>query len=178
MSRIGKLPVVGPQGVNVQYNKKTLSVKGPKGATQLNVHPSIDLEMTGEQIKVNPKSQSKVARSLHGLTRALIFNMVEGVKNGFEKRLEILGIGYKANVSGNTLTLNLGFSHSIEYQIPDGIEIKVDKQTKIAVKGIDKQKVGQVCAEIRHFRPPEPYKGKGIRYEGENVRRKVGKTGA
>ncbi|MEW5804702.1 MAG: 50S ribosomal protein L6 [bacterium] len=178
MSRIGKQPVIIPQGINVQIDKNTISVKGPKGFSTLGIHHSVHVEMEGEEIRVKPKSESKLSRSVYGLTRALIFNMVEGVKNGFERKLEIVGIGYKANVSGKTLTLNLGFSHPIEYPIPDGIEIQVEKQTNIIVRGSDKQKVGQVCAEIRGFRPPEPYKGKGIRYEGESVRRKVGKTGA
>jgi len=178
MSRIGKQPIVIPKGINVQIDKNTVSVKGPKGFSSLTIHPSVDVEMQGEEIRIKPRSETKVARSIHGLTRALIFNMVEGVRNGFEKKLEIVGIGYKANVSGKSLNLALGFSHPIEYPIPDGIEIQVEKQTSILVRGIDKQKVGQVCAEIRGFRPPEPYKGKGIRYEGESVRRKVGKTGA
>ncbi|MEW6378829.1 MAG: 50S ribosomal protein L6 [bacterium] len=178
MSRIGKQPIVIPKGINVQIDKNILSVKGPKGLTELNLHPHVNVEMEGEEIRVKPRLQTKAARSIYGLTRALIFNMVQGVKNGFEKKLEIVGIGYKANVSGKNLVLNLGYSHPIEYPIPDGIEIQVDKQINIVVRGIDKQKVGQVCAEIRNFKPPEPYKGKGIRYEGEAVRRKVGKTGA
>ncbi|MCL6584435.1 MAG: 50S ribosomal protein L6 [bacterium] len=178
MSRIGKQPVVIPKGIEVQIDKNVLSVKGPKGLNMLNIHPAVMVERQGEEIIVKPKVETKAGRAVYGLTRALIANMVFGVQNGFEKKLEIVGIGYKANVSGKKLVLNLGYSHPIEYPIPDGIEILVDKQTNITVRGIDKQKVGQVCAEIRNFKPPEPYKGKGIRYEGEAVRRKVGKSGA
>ncbi|UCG68886.1 MAG: 50S ribosomal protein L6 [Thermoplasmata archaeon] len=179
MSRVGKLPVGIPKGVNVQIDKDSaLLVKGPKGILELSIHPSIALEIEDEKIVVKPKSTSKQARSLYGLTRTLIANMVEGVTNGYTKKLVIVGIGYKASIAGGILTLNLGFSHPVQYQIPAGIEVAIDKQTNIFIKGIDKQKVGQVAAEIRGFKPPEPYKGKGIRYEGEFVRRKVGKSGA
>ena len=179
MSRIGKLPIVIPSGVNVQIKQDgAVSVKGPKGMLELTVHPSVTAEMEDGTILVKPKSTTKEARSLHGLTRTLIANMVEGVTNGYTKKLEILGIGYRANLAAKVLTLSLGFSHPIQYQIPDGIEVLVEKQTRIAIQGIDKQRVGQVAAEIRSLKPPEPYKGKGIRYEGEFVKRKVGKAGA
>jgi len=179
MSRIGKLPIPIPKGVDVQIAENSkMSVKGPKGLLMIDIHPKVAVTLDDGKILVNPKSTSKQARALHGLTRALIANMVEGVTNGYIKKLEIIGIGYKANVAGKLLTLNLGFSHPIQYPIPDGIDIVVEKQTNISVKGIDKQRVGQVAAEIRYFKPPEPYKGKGIRYEGEIVRRKVGKAGA
>jgi len=179
MSRIGKLPIPIPKGVNVQVAENNqVSIKGPKGLQNFDVHPNISVALEDGKIVVTPKSSSKQARALHGLTRALLANMVEGVTNGYIKKLEIVGIGYKANVAGKILTLNLGFSHQIQYPIPADIDILVDKQTNISVKGIDKQRVGQVAAEIRYLRPPEPYKGKGIRYEGEVIRRKVGKAGA
>ncbi|MGA1874397.1 MAG: 50S ribosomal protein L6 [bacterium] len=179
MSRIGKLPIPIPKGVDVQVAENSkVSVKGPKGLQEISIHPNVSVALQDGRILVAPKSASKQARALHGLTRALLANMVEGVTNGYIKKLEIVGIGYKANVAGKVLTLNLGFSHPIQYPIPADIEILVDKQTNIFVKGIDKQRVGQVAAEIRYLRPPEPYKGKGIRYEGEVIRRKVGKAGA
>lgn len=178
MSRVGKLPVVIPSGVSVQIQKNgTVSVKGTKGALELAIHPSVTVETVDGNILVKPKSGTKGARSIHGLTRTLIANMVEGVTTGYTKKLEIVGIGYRANISAKVLTLSLGFSHPVLYQIPDGIDVLVEKQTSILIKGIDKQKVGQVAAEIRSLKPPEPYKGKGIRYEGEFVKRKVGKTG-
>jgi large subunit ribosomal protein L6 len=179
MSRIGKLPIPIPEGVDVQIAENNkVSIKGPKGLQQIDVHPNVSVALEDGRVVVTPKSASKQARALHGLTRALLANMVEGVTNGYIKKLEIVGIGYKANVAGKVLTLNLGFSHPIQYPIPGDIDILVEKQTNISVKGIDKQRVGQVAAEIRYLKPPEPYKGKGIRYEGEVIRRKVGKAGA
>lgn len=179
MSRIGKKPVIIPNTVNIQIKDNgSITVKGPKGELELCTHPSVAVGMEDKKIIVTPQKTTKQAKSIHGLTRTLIANMVEGVTNGYSKKLEIVGIGYRANVAGNVLTLNLGFSHPVEYQIPDGINISVDKQINIFVNGIDKQKVGQAAADIRNFKPPEPYKGKGIRYEKENVRRKEGKTGA
>ena len=178
MSRIGKLPVLVPQGVNIKIKDAEISVKGPKGELGLTLHQEIEIEHKDGQISVKPRSMGKLGRSLHGLTRTLIANMIEGVTKGYTKKLQIIGIGYKAAVAKNILTLNLGFSHPVEYNIPDGIAVSIEKQTAISIEGIDKQKVGQVAAEIRGFKPPEPYKGKGIRYEGELVKRKVGKAGA
>ncbi len=178
MSRIGKLPVFIPKGVNIQIMGANISVKGPKGELGLSIHQEMEMENKDGQVLVKPRSMGKLGKSLHGLTRTLIANMVEGVTNGYKKNLQIIGIGYKAAVEKNILTLNLGFSHPIEYTIPEGIEVLVEKQTKISITGIDKQKVGQVAAEIRGFKSPEPYKGKGIRYEGERIKRKVGKSGA
>ncbi len=176
MSRIGKMPVVLPKGVEVKQANGTLSVKGPKGSLEFNAHPDMNVVIDGEELRVERPSDEKEHRALHGLTRSLIANMVAGVTDGFAKTLEIVGVGYRADVSGKGLTLTLGFSHTIDYKPVDGISIECPNQTTIVVSGIDKQKVGQAAAEIRGFRPPEPYKGKGIRYQGEYVRRKAGKT--
>ncbi len=176
MSRIGKMPVVLPKGVEVKQANGTLSVKGPKGSLELNAHPDMNVVIDGGELRVERPSDEKEHRALHGLTRSLIANMVTGVTDGFAKTLEIVGVGYRADVSGKGLTLNLGFSHTIDYKPVDGISIECPNQTTIVVSGIDKQKVGQAAAKIRGFRPPEPYKGKGIRYQGEHVRRKAGKT--
>ncbi len=176
MSRVGKVPVVLPKGVEVKQANGTLSVKGPKGSLELNAHPDMNVVIDGGEVRVERPSDEKEHRALHGLTRSLIANMVTGVTDGFAKTLEIVGVGYRANVSRKGVTLNLGFSHTIEYRPVDGISIECPNQTTIVVSGIDKQKVGQAAAEIRAFRPPEPYKGKGIRYQGEQVRRKAGKT--
>ena len=176
MSRIGKMPVVLPKGVEVKQANGTLSVKGPKGSLEFNAHPDMNVVIDGEELRVERPSDEKEHRALHGLTRSLIANMVAGVTDGFAKTLEIVGVGYRADVSGKGLTLTLGFSHTIDYKPVDGISIECPNQTMIVVSGIDKQKVGQAAAEIRGFRPPEPYKGKGIRYQGEYVRRKAGKT--
>ena len=176
MSRIGKMPVVLPKGVEVEQANGTLSVKGPKGSLELNAHPDMNVVIDGGEVRVERPSDEKEHRALHGLTRSLIANMVTGVTDGFAKTLEIVGVGYRADVTGKGLTLNLGFSHTIDYEPPDGVSIECPNQTTIVVSGIDKQKVGQTAAVIRAFRPPEPYKGKGIRYRGEHVRRKAGKT--
>ena len=176
MSRIGKMPVVLPKGVEVKQANGTLSVKGPKGSLEFNAHPDMNVVIDGEELRVERPSDEKEHRALHGLTRSLIANMVAGVTDGFAKTLEIVGVGYRADVSGKGLTLTLGFSHTIDYKPVDGISIECPNQTTIVVSGIDKQKVGQAAAEIRGFRPPEPYKGKGIRYQREHVRRKAGKT--
>jgi len=176
MSRIGKAPITVPKGVEVKQSGSSMEVKGPKG-TLLQVIPGgIALQIDGGVITVKRQDDTKQVRSLHGLIRTLIANMVTGVTEGFSKRLEIVGIGYRANLQGKNLQLSLGYSHPINYAIPDGIEVAVDKQTAITVTGVDKQKVGQVAAEIRGFKKPEPYKGKGIRYVGEQVRRKAGKA--
>ena len=176
MSRIGKMPVVLPKGVEVKQANGTLSVKGPKGSLQLSAHPDMNVVIDGGEVRVERPSDEKQHRALHGLTRSLITNMVIGVTDGFAKTLEIVGVGYRADRKGEGLTLTLGFSHTIEYQPAEGVSLECPNQTTIVVSGIDKQKVGQVAAEIRAFRPPEPYKGKGIRYKGEHVRRKAGKT--
>jgi large subunit ribosomal protein L6 len=176
MSRIGKMPVSVPKGVEVKQANGTITVKGPKGQLDLSPHPDMKVVVDESQIRVERPSDHKDHRALHGLTRSLISNMVEGVTNGFSKTLEIIGVGYRADAKGKSLTLNLGFSHPIEYQPVEGVNLECPNQTTVVVSGIDKQKVGQAAAEIRSFRPPEPYKGKGIRYQGEQVRRKAGKT--
>ena len=176
MSRIGKMPVVLPKGVEVKQANGTLSVKGPKGSLQLSAHPDMNAVIDGGEVRVERPSDEKQHRALHGLTRSLITNMVIGVTDGFAKTLEIVGVGYRADLKGKGLTLSLGFSHTIEYTPDDGVSLECPNQTTIVVSGIDKQKVGQAAADIRAFRPPEPYKGKGIRYKGEYVRRKAGKT--
>ncbi len=178
MSRIGKMPVVLPKGVEVKQANGTLSVKGPKGSLQLSAHPDMNVVIDGGEVRVERPSDEKQHRALHGLTRSLIANMVIGVTDGFAKTLEIVGVGYRADLKGKGLTLSLGFSHTIEYTPDDGVSLECPNQTTIVVSGIDKQKVGQAAADIRAFRPPEPYKGKGIRYKGEHVRRKAGKTAA
>lgn len=179
MSRVGKKPIQILKGVKVSVNGDTVLVEGPKGKLSQQVHPAIKVEIKGEQVIVTPHESSeslKNAGALHGLTRSLINNMVLGVTNGYQKELEIQGVGFRAQVSGKKLVLLLGFSHPVEFSIPEGIVIEAPKPTQLFVKGIDKHKVGQVAAEIRDKFPPEPYKGKGIRYVGEYVRRKVGKA--
>ena len=177
MSRIGKLPVVVPAGVEVKIGEgNLLTVKGPKGTLERKLSADMNIAMEDGQIVVTRPSDLKKHRALHGLTRTLIHNMIVGVTEGYEKTLEINGVGYRASKSGNKLTLNLGYSHPVEMEDPDGIETKVDGN-KIIVSGISKEKVGQFAAEIRDKRRPEPYKGKGIKYVDEVIRRKVGKTG-
>lgn len=178
MSRIGKMPVEITKGVEVKQAKGTLSVKGPKGQLELTVHPDMMVEVDEAAIRVVRPSDHKDHRALHGLTRSLIANMVTGVTDGFSKTLEIIGVGYRADAKGGGVLLTLGFSHTIDYRAADGVSLECPNQTTIVVSGPDKQKVGQAAAEIRSFRPPEPYKGKGIRYLGEHVRRKAGKTAA
>ena len=172
------MPVVLPKGVEVKQANGTLSVKGPKGSLQLSAHPDMNVVIDGGEVRVERPSDEKQHRALHGLTRSLITNMVIGVTDGFAKTLEIVGVGYRADLKGKGLTLSLGFSHTIEYTPDDGVSLECPNQTTIVVSGIDKQKVGQAAADIRAFRPPEPYKGKGIRYQGEVVRRKEGKKAA
>ena len=176
MSRIGKMPVSIAKGVEVKQANGTLSVKGPKGQLELNVHPDMSVVIDESDIRVERPSDHKDHRALHGLTRSLIANMVTGVTDGFSKTLEIIGVGYRADAKGKGITLNLGFSHVIQYEAANGVTLECPNQTTVVVSGADKQKVGQAAAEIRSFRPPEPYKGKGIRYQGEHVRRKAGKT--
>ncbi len=177
MSRIGKLPVEIPDGVEVKIDGHRVTVKGPLGVLEREFHHRIKFVREGNTIKVERISDSKFDKSLHGLSRTLLHNMVEGVTKGFKKVLDIVGVGYRAEIKGKKLVMSLGYSHPVEYEIPEGIEIECPIPTRIIVKGIDKEKVGQVAAEIRAKRPPEPYKGKGIRYEGEEVRRKAGKAG-
>ena len=175
MSRIGKKPIPIPTGVTVTIEPEVVRVAGPRGDLQERKNRSIDVTQEGEEILVTRPTDRAEHRALHGLTRTLIANMVEGVTTGFTKTLEIQGVGYRASMRGTDLELNVGYSHSVVKKPPQGITFEVPAVTQVVVKGIDKQKVGQVAAEIRAVRPPEPYKGKGIRYEGEYVRRKVGK---
>jgi large subunit ribosomal protein L6 len=177
MSRIGKLPVAIPAGVEVKVEDgNVITVKGPKGTLTRKLVDELEVKVEGAEVVVTRPNDLKRSKSLHGLTRTLIFNMVEGVTNGYTKVLEINGVGYRAAKSGNKLTLTLGYSHPVDMIDPEGITTTVDGN-KITVAGIDKEKVGQFAAEIRTKRPPEPYKGKGIKYETETIRRKVGKTG-
>jgi large subunit ribosomal protein L6 len=177
VSRIGKKPIAIPSGVEAKIDGNVLTVKGPKGSLSREIHPSMIVEIGGQEITVSRPSDEKLHRSLHGTTRSVINNMVEGVSKGFERSLELVGVGYRAAKSGNKLTMSLGFSHPVEIVPEQGIEFDVPSQNKVIVKGIDKELVGSVAAKIRAIRPPEPYKGKGIKYEGERIIRKVGKTG-
>ena len=176
MSRIGRQPIEVPQGADVTLNGQVVHVKGPKGELTFDVHPDMTVTLDDGVVMVTRSSDRPQHRALHGLTRMLVANMVEGVMTGFSKTLEIQGVGYRALKKGSGIQLQLGFSHTIEYTAPDGVSLDLPDQTTIVVTGTDKQKVGQAAAEIRAFRPPEPYKGKGIRYRGEHVRRKAGKT--
>lgn len=178
MSRVGKNPIGLPEGVEVKINKGTVEVTGPKGNLSGEVNQDIKLDIKDGQLTVSRPNDSKYYKSLHGLYRSLLNNMVEGVTNGFEKKLEIVGVGYKAEMSKGRLNLQLGYSHSIVFLPPKGVEVVVADPTNISVRGIDKHLVGQVAAKIRSFRPPEPYKGKGIKYVDEYIRRKAGKTAA
>ena len=176
MSRIGLKPIEIPQGVEVKINENNVTVKGPKGELSRSIDPQMIVKVEENQVTVNRPNDSKLAKSLHGTTRSIIFNIVEGVKNGFEKALEIQGVGYRAQLQGKKLVVNAGYSHPVEIVPEEGIEVEVPTNTRIVIKGYDKEKVGALAANIRAIRPPEPYKGKGIRYEGEYVRRKEGKT--
>ena len=178
MSRVGRMPIEIPTGVTVSQKENTLTVKGAKGELTRTFHPDINIAVEENVITVTRPSDGKEHRSLHGLTRALVANMVTGVHEGFTKTLEINGVGYRAAKQGNKLALTLGFSHPVEMEAPAGITIDVPAPNKIVVTGADKEVVGAVAADIRKWRKPEPYKGKGIRYEGEVVRRKAGKAGA
>lgn len=177
MSRIGKKPIDIPAGVTVTLDRNTVSVTGPKGKLEQEIHYKAVVTVDGNVVNVERKDETKIARSVHGLTRTLISNMVTGVTQGYVKKLDIVGVGYRVAQKGTDLDLSLGFSHPVIFTPPTGIELKAESQTKIAVSGIDKQLVGQVAANIRKLRAPEPYKGKGIRYEGEYILRKAGKTG-
>jgi large subunit ribosomal protein L6 len=176
VSRIGKQPIPIPSGVEVQIEGSTVTVKGPKGSLTQSFNEDMALTLEDGLLTVARPSDERGHRSLHGLTRTLLANMVAGVSEGFHKNLEIVGVGYRAELKGNDIQLALGFSHPVLVKAPDGITFEVPAPTRITVSGIDKQRVGQVAAEIRKWRKPEPYKGKGVRYEGEHVRRKLGKT--
>jgi large subunit ribosomal protein L6 len=176
MSRIGKKPVELPAGVKVSQDQSTIKVEGPKGKLSMEMPKGVDIVLGDKAVEVTRPSDGRRERSFHGLVRTLIANMVKGVSSGFEKSLEISGVGYRAEIAGKSLKLVVGYSAPVEYEIPEGIQIKVDKQINIAVSGIDKQLVGRVAAEIRGLKKPEPYKGKGIKYTTEKIRRKVGKS--
>ena len=178
MSRIGFYPIDIPVGVEVKYDNNIVTVKGPKGELSQEIDSEMNVKIDDKEIIVERPSDSKAHRTMHGLVRRLILNMVDGVTEGFSKTLLITGTGYRAQKQGNKLNLNLGFSHPVEVIEPEGITIEVPEATKIVVSGIDKQKVGSVAASIRQYRKPEPYKGKGIRYEDEHIIRKVGKSGS
>lgn len=176
MSRVGKLPVAIPSGVDVAVNNEGIVVKGPKGSISLANHPSIVVKIEDNSAYVAPADETRIARQQHGLRRTLLANAVNGVTKGFEKSLEVIGVGYKVNLQGNTIVLNVGFSHPVNFVLPAGIQAKVEGN-KITVSGCDKQVVGEVAAQIRRVRQPEPYKGKGIKYSDETIRRKAGKSG-
>ena len=175
MSRIGKKPVAIPSGVEAKIEGDTLSVKGPKGTLTMGLVDAIDYKVEGDEIQVNPANDTKQARAYWGMQRTLVSNLVEGVTEGFSKTLEISGVGYRAQAQGKKLKLQLGYSHDVDLDVPEGLEVKTPDQTTVIVSGIDKQAVGQFAAEVRRWRKPEPYKGKGIKYQGEYIFRKEGK---
>lgn len=178
MSRVGKKPITIPAGVEVKISDEWIEVKGPNGTLREKAHPAIKVEVSENAVRFTKAREEKGDSAAFGLIRALTANMVQGVTGGFQKTLEIIGVGYRAQLNGRNLTLNLGFSNPVEYSIPEGVEISLEQKNQVVVKGIDKRLVGSVAAEIRQFRPPEPYKGKGVKYLDEHIRRKVGKTGA
>lgn len=178
MSRIGRKPITRPDNVKVTINDNIITVEGPKGVLNERIPQDISIEINDSELLITRPSDAKKHRALHGLTRALVANMVEGVSKGFEKKLELVGVGYRAQMQGSKLVINIGFSHPVEVEPPQGIEFEAPAATKITIKGIDKQLVGNTAAHIRAIRKPEPYKGKGIKYEGEIIRRKAGKSGA
>jgi len=178
VSRVGKAPIQIPSGVTINLAGNLVTAKGPKGELSVKLHPDIKISMEDSTVKVERANNSKLQRSLHGLSRTLIANIVEGVNKGYEKRLEIVGVGYRAETRGKSLLLSLGYSHQIAFRPPEGVMVNNEGNTVIVVRGIDKALVGQIVAKIRSLRPPEPYKGKGIRYAGEVVRKKAGKTAA
>lgn len=175
MSRIGKKPIEAPKGVEFKLNGQTVECKGPKGTRQFTATQEVELLLEGNTVTVKPRGDTKRARQQWGMTRTQIANLAKGVTEGFKKELEIVGVGYRAQVQGKTLKIALGYSHDVEYAIPDGVEIKCAKPTEIEITGMDQQQVGQVAAEIRDWRRPEPYKGKGVKYKGEFIFRKEGK---
>ena len=175
MSRIGKKSIAIPSGVNVTLDGQTVTVKGPKGQLAWTVSEEIEIKQDGAELQLTPRNDSQRARGMWGLSRTLVANMVEGVTKGYEEVLELVGVGYRAAMKGQALSMQLGFSHDVDIPAPAGITFAVPKQTEVRIAGIDKQLVGEIAARIRRIRPPEPYKGKGVRYAGENVRRKEGK---
>lgn len=177
MSRIGRWPIPIPQGTEIKLEEGMIMVKGPKGQLQRKLHPKVNVSVDEKEVTVTVKDQSKESKSLHGLFRVLIANMLTGVTNGFEKTLEIVGVGYRAELQGRTAVFNLGYSHPVNFELPDGIEAKIEKD-KVVLSGIDNELVGMTAAKIRGFREPEPYKGKGIKYSDEVIRKKAGKAGA
>ncbi|MEL7058689.1 MAG: 50S ribosomal protein L6 [Acidobacteriota bacterium] len=178
MSRIGKQPVEVPKGANVKIENGVFIAEGPKGKVITRMHPECPVEIEGGTIRVSRNGNSGPVRAKHGLVRALVQNAITGVTQGFKKELEVVGVGYRGEMKGKEAHFALGFSHPVVYPVPEGIEIDIDKNNKITITGADRQRVGQVAAEIRALRPPDPYKAKGIRYSGEHIRRKVGKAGA
>jgi large subunit ribosomal protein L6 len=176
MSRVGKMPISIPSGVDLKIADSGIEVKGPKGVLNLATHPAIAVSVDNNTVSVNPVDDSRIARQQHGLRRTLLANAVAGVTKGFEKTLEVIGVGYKVNVQGNTVVLNVGFSHPVNFELPAGIQAKAEGN-KLTLSGCDKQAVGEIAAQIRRVRPPEPYKGKGIKYTDETIRRKAGKSG-
>ena len=172
MSRVAKAPVELPQGVEFKQDGYVVTIKGSKGSLSLDVHAEVEIKQGDNVLNLSPRSGSRFATAITGTTRSILANMVEGVTSGFERKLELVGVGYRAQAQGNKLNLTLGFSHPVVYDVPDGISVETPSQTEIVVRGSDKQKVGQVAAEIRRFRPPEPYKGKGVRYSDERVQLK------
>lgn len=177
MSRIGLKPITIPAGVDVNINSNTVTVKGPNGTLTMDAHPNMDISVEGSEIIVKRPNDQKENRSLHGLTRSLVANMVTGVTEGFKKTLEVNGVGYRVQLQGNKLVMNLGFSHQVTMEASEGIKIECPSANSIVISGADKQKVGQFAAQVREKRPPEPYKGKGIKYSDEHIRRKEGKAG-
>jgi large subunit ribosomal protein L6 len=175
MSRIAKSPVELPQGTEFKQEGTVVTIKGSKGSLSLELNSEVELKQEEASITVAPRSGSRFAMAVTGTTRSLLANMVQGVTEGFERKLELVGVGYRAQAQGNKLNLTLGFSHPVVYEVPEGISVETPSQTEVIIKGSDKQKVGQVAAEIRHFRPPEPYKGKGVRYSDERVQLKEAK---
>lgn len=176
MSRVGKLPINIPAGITVEKKGDSVIVKGDKGELSEKIHPEMNVIIEDGVVRVERPSENRFHRSLHGLTRSLIANMIDGLTEGFEKKLEIIGVGYRAEVKGKAVMFSLGYSHPIYFVPPEGITIEVPKPTEVSIKGIDKHLVGQIAAKLRSFRPPEPYKGKGVRYVDEYVRRKAGKA--
>ena len=175
MSRVAKAPIKIPAGVEVKLADRKIAIKGKQGQLELDVHSAVEIKQEDGVLTFAPKTGDKLANALAGTFRALVNNMVTGVSAGFEKKLVLQGVGYRAKATGNVLNLSLGFSHPVDYTLPEGVSVETPSQTEVVIKGIDKQKVGQVAAEIRGYRPPEPYKGKGVRYANENVRRKEAK---
>lgn len=177
MSRIGKKPVEIPSGVTVELDGHTMTVKGPKGQLTRELSPMVNIEIEDNSVNVTRPNDQKEYRSMHGTTRSVVANMIEGVSNGFKKELELVGVGYRAQKQGSKLVLNVGLSHPVEFEPEEGVNVEVPSNTQIIVEGYNKEKVGELAANIRAVRPPEPYKGKGIKYVGEHIRRKEGKTG-